>query len=488
MKKQSTRTKAKPQAALKLERQKLLKMDDGGGLLSNMGGLPLAAKLLEVTGLLKMAVARIPDWRKIPELADFDVSELLGQRLFLAVCGHPDAIDCSFWKDDPSLKSALCKDPDGPSVASQSTHTRMEQSISTETMKSLEEVPLNFFFKMQKHAPQELTIYVDGSAIRTYGAQQNSTFRGGKKYNQTQYFPLIATTKCGWLLLSQLRKGGAADAHAVPSIQKLVLDIKAQWKSTTITLALDTGFNSPELLDLLDEEKIQYECGYPATSSVLSKIPDVLKEVTAEFEKRHGKPKYTGPKAKADKAWQKEHDRVRALPAKERMEAEKSQAARQVRKIIEIMHNGVNWDKDRRLIVRVDYSDRGSNVRCVVTNKKLGMPENIYEDGYCKRSRVEMFIKENKSHCRVPLSCQEFTANQFRFVLQGLAYQLLHLMRIELPAAEQNTSVATIRKALLLVPVLIVPSPRRLHWRLSSIHPGTATLIRMAKKLNNRAA
>lgn len=486
--KQSNRSKAKQQANLKLESQKLLKIDDGGGLLSSLGGLPLAAKLVEETGLIKMAAAAIPEWRKFPELCDFEIGELLAQRLFLASGGYPDAIDCSFWKNDPALKSGLSKEPDGPSLASQSTHTRMEQSITAETVKSLEAIPLQFFFTQQKHAPQNLQIYIDGTFIRTYGAQQDSTYRGGKKYGQTQFFPLIATTNCGWLLLAQLREGGAADAHAVPSIQKLVLDIKAQWKSTTINLAMDTGFNSPELLDFLDEENILYECGYPATSSVLSKVPDVLQEVEAEFRKLHDNPKYTGPKAKADERWQEEHNRIRALPAEQRMEAEKAQAARRVRKIVEIMHNGVGWDEDRRLIVRVDYSDRGLDVRCVVTNKKLGMPESIYEDGYCKRSRVEMFIKENKSHCRVPLSCQEFTANQFRFVLQGLAYQSLHLMRLELPDNKQNISVATVRNKLLLVPVLIIPTARRLHWRLSSIHPCTPLIIRMARKLNNRAA
>jgi hypothetical protein len=484
--KKSNRAKATRQANLKLESQKLLKIDNGGGLLSNLGGLPLAAKLGEKAGLIKMAAEVIPEWRT--GLVKFEIEELLGQRLFLAASGLPDAIDCSLWKDDPALKATLGKKPYGASLASQSTHTRMEQGISQEAVKGLEAVPLNLFFQQKQHAPHELTVYIDGLAIRTYGAQQKSTFRGGKKYGQTQYFPLIATTNCGWLLLAQLRNGGAADAHAVPIIRKLVLDIKAQWSSTTINLAMDTGFNSPELLDFLDEAKIQYECGYPATSSVLSKIPDVIKDVEAEFRTLHGEPKYIGPKAQADKKWQEDHDHIRSLPAKERMDAEKAQAARHVRSIIEIMHNGVNWDKDRRLIVRVDFTDRGLDVRCVVTNKKLGWPQTIYEEGYCKRSRIEMFIKENKSHCRVPLSCQEFTANQFRFLLQGLAYQLLHLMRLQLPSDKQNTSVATIRKALLLLPVLIISTPRRLHWRLSSVHPFTNTVIQMARKLHNRSA
>lgn len=473
------------QARLKLEGQKVLKMDDSGGLLSTLGGLPLAAQLAEEAGLIRMAAERIEDWRN-PDLVDFEILELLSQRLFLVADGQPDAIDCSLRKSDPALKAVLAKEPDGPPLASQSTHTRMEQRMTESSMRKLEALPLDFFFSRHEHAPRTLTVYIDGLAIRTFGAQQKSTHRGGKKYSQMQYFPLLATTSCGWLLLAQLRSGSASDAKAVPSIEKLALDIKAQWKATKLNIVMDTGFNSPELLDFFEEEKIEYECGYPATSSVLSKVPDVLNEVEDEFVREHGEPRYIGPKS--DEKWQAEHDRIRALPADERMEAEKAMSARRVRRIVEIMHNGVGWDCDRRLIVRVDFGDRGLDVRCVVTNKERGLPNSIYEEDYCKRARVEMFIKENKSHCKVPLSCQEFVSNQFRFFLQGLAYQLLHLLRLELPPAQQNISIAGVRRMLLQVPVLIVPSERLLHWRLSSVHPSTNTVLRMAQKLNKRPA
>ena len=485
MTRESTAPKPTQQAHLKLEGQKLLKMDDSGGLLSTLGGLPLAARLAQETGLIEMAIERIEEWRN-PDLVDFEISELLSQRLFLVADGQPDAIDCSLRKNDPALKAAVGKEPDGPPLSSQSTHTRMEQRMTESSMKGLEALPLDFFFSRHERAPRTLTVYIDGLAIRTFGAQQRSTHRGGKKYSQMQYFPLLATTSSGWLLLAQLRAGSASDAKAVPSVQKLALDIKAQWKATRLNIVMDTGFNSPELLDFFEEEKIEYECGYPATSSVLSKVPDVLEEVEAEFVEEHGEPRYTGPKS--DEKWQAEHDRIRALPAEERMEAEKAMSARRVRRIVEIMHNGVGWDCDRRLIVRVDYGDRGLDVRCVVTNKERGLPESIYEEDYCKRARVEMFIKENKSHCKVPLSCQEFISNQFRFFIQGLSYQLLHLMRLELPPTQQNISIAGVRRMLLQVPVLIVPTARRLHWRLSSVHPYTKAVIRMAQKLNNRAA
>jgi hypothetical protein len=471
------------QAHLKLKGQKLLKIDNGGGLLSNLGGLPLLSRLAEDTQMIEMAADRIPEWRK-EEFITFSKMELLSQRLFLAAGGNSDAIDCSLWRDDPALKSVLGKEPEGAALASQSTHSRMEQAIDESTVKDLEGFFLDFFFDQNKQEPKELAVDIDGSAIRTYGAQQGSTYRGGKK-PQEQYFPLVATTDSGWLLLSQLRYGRVSDANAMPAIKDLVLGIKSKWTKTALTLRLDTGFNSPALLDWLDTADVVYECGYPCTDSVRAVCGDVFVEVEKEFRQLYGRPKFAG--SKGHEKFQREHNRIRALPAEKRMEAEKELNTRRVRKVVEIMYQGSEWDKERRLIVRADFSDSGLDVRCVVTNNKHSLPQSIYEDGYCKRSRIEMFIKENKSQCRVPLSCQEFTANQFRFVLQGLAYQLLHMLRIKQSATEATISVAGIRNVLLLLPVLIVPTPRRLQWHLSSVHPNTEKVIQMAKKLQKAA-
>jgi hypothetical protein len=476
-------TEANEQAYLKLKEQKLLNIDDGGGLLSSLGGLPLVSRLAEDTGLVEMFAGRIPDWRK-EEFITFGKKELLSQRLFLTASSNPDAIDCSLWRDDPALKSVLGKEPDGLALASQSTHTRLEQAIDEITVKELERFFLDFYFNQHKQAPRKLAIAIDGSGIRTYGAQQGSTYRGGKKA-QEQYFPLVATTDSGWLLLSQLRYGRVSDANALPIIKELVLRIKSKWPGTVLTLRIDTGFNSPELLNFLEKEGIGYECGYPCTDGVRAMCEDVFAEVENEFCHLYGKPKFVGPRGK--EKFQREHNRIRDLSAEKRMEAEKKLGSRRVRRVAEIMYRGSSWDKERRIIVRADFSDSGLDVRSVVTSHKYGLPKSIYEDGYCKRARVEMFIKENKTHCRVPLSCQEYTSNQFRFVLQGLAYQLLHMLRLRQSAAEANISVAGIRNTLLLVPVLIVSTPRRLYWHLSSVHPNTAKVIQMAKKLQKAA-
>jgi Transposase DDE domain group 1 len=203
----------------------------------------------------------------------------------------------------------------------------------------------------------------------------------------------------------------------LPIIKDLVLRIKSKWPSTVLTLRIDTGFNSPELLNFLEQESINYECGYPCTDGVRAVCENVFAEVEKEFHHLYGNPKFVGAKGK--EKFQREHNRIRTLSAEKRMDAEKKLDTRRVRRVVEIMYRGSSWDKERRVIVRADFSDSGLDVRSVVTSHKDGLPKSIYEDGYCKRARIEMFIKENKSQCRVPLSCQEYTSNQFRFVLQG---------------------------------------------------------------------
>lgn len=485
MKSKFRRKHRRQQASLKLEGQKLFKIDNDGGLLSSFGGLPVAARIAQDSQLIQMAAELIPEWRDA-NAVKFSPRLLLFQRVLLASCGFPHQLDCSFFRNDPALLSALGWDTGGQ-LPSQSTHARMEKNISSSTIQDLEAFPLKFFFTQFEHAPRALTIYLDGTAIRTFGAQEKSTYRGGKKYSQTQYFPLIATTDAGDLLLAQLREGGHSDAKSLDSILKLVRDIKSRWPNVQLTLVMDTGFNSPDLISALEKEDVLYAIGYPCTSSVKSKMKGLIQSVEEEFRKEYGEPKYIGKGS--SKLWQAEHERIRSLPAEKRMEAEREMNARSVRRVYRSEHDGKKWDKERPLIHRIDFTDKGLDIRCVVTNIRDGSAESIYENYYCRRARVETFIKENKSHCKVPLSSQSFTANQFRFTaIQGLTYMLLNLMRKELPASQQATSLNTVRKRLLLIPVQISVSQRRIHWHLSTVHPFSNTVIAMARKLNTRAA
>jgi hypothetical protein len=469
------------QARLKLKGQKEFVIDGDGGLLSPFGGLPLVMRLEEHEQLIARASECIPDWRKCPEMADYSINELLNQRTGLVACGLPDAIDCSGHAFDPGLLSVLGKET-GQRCSSQSSQTRMEQSMTADTIERLEGIFLEHFFESHPQNVRELTINGDSSAIRAYGNQQGAMHRGGKYAGKPIFYPLEFTTDSGWLLKQELRFGSASDANAGPVIRDLTNKLQERYPGIRLHLRLDTGFNDPELLQYLDVAGIRYECGYPFTSALKVKCKDVMVEVEAEFRKRFGEPKFLGEQGK--KKFQEEHRRIRSLPAAERTAEEAVYASRRIRKIVEEFHLGDNWDYDRRVIVRAEYTDSGLDVRCVVTSEKNGLPRSIYEEEYCKRSRIEPLIHQLKGHCRVPLSAQEFTSNQFRHFLQGLAYQLLQLLRRFLPGNKSTWSIATLRSRLLLVPVLIVPTARRIYWHLSSVYAHHHEYLRLVEKLN----
>ena len=80
--------------------------------------------------------------------------------------------------------------------------------------------------------------------------------------------------------------------------------------------------------------------------------------------------------------------------------------------------------RSRRVVAKVEWLPRGLNQRFVVTNLRSG-PRTIYDEVYVLRGEVENRIKELKLDLMADrLSCHRFQANQFRLLLQTVAYSL----------------------------------------------------------------
>jgi len=70
-----------------------------------------------------------------------------------------------------------------------------------------------------------------------------------------------------------------------------------------------------------------------------------------------------------------------------------------------------SWDRERRLITRLEFSAQGTNPRFIVTN--LDRPaEDLYDDLYCQRGEAENRIKETQLDLfGTRASCHKFLAN-----------------------------------------------------------------------------
>ena len=127
--------------------------------------------------------------------------------------------------------------------------------------------------------------------------------------------------------------------------------------------------------------------------------------------------------------------------------------ADKVRRFGEFAYAAETWSTERRVIARVEASDKGADSRFVVTNL-AGTPRWLYEAVYCARGRAENLVKAHKVHLASDrTSCSKATANQFRLVLHTAAYRLLHTLRGLAPKTSfwRDAQFDTLRLALIKV-------------------------------------
>ena len=84
------------------------------------------------------------------------------------------------------------------------------------------------------------------------------------------------------------------------------------------------------------------------------------------------------------------------------------------------------------MVVKVEVSSKGKNLRFVVTNLQSSPPSFIYSVAYCGRGRMEGYIKNHKTFLHSDrTSCTDFHANHFRLFLHSAAYVLLHTLSVD---------------------------------------------------------
>ena len=131
-----------------------------------------------------------------------------------------------------------------------------------------------------------------------------------------------------------------------------------------------------------------------------------------------------------------------------------------------------------------EVSERGENLRFIVTNLDHERPSFLYETAYCGRGQMENFIKEHKIALRSGrTSCHSFIANCFRLMLHSAAYVIMHTFREK---ALKGTSLAnaqfdTIRLKLLKIGAEVRELKTKLHFILPTSCPVKdifATMVR----------
>lgn len=481
MNKKLTAIKPSAQVTLSLGDGQSLAVSRGGGNLTPFGGMPIIRKVENLVKLVSGASERLEDHRT-QGLIDHGKFDIVFAQVLQIIAGLPDTNDAQLVSGDASLKKALLRHPeeglDGPS---QSTQCRFQNDVTENDLRRLYDWLVDYYLRSKTKKPRRVVLYCDGSAVETYGNQQGAIYRGGK-YKKEMYFPLFIFDSTGWLLLAELREGDQGEIkRGQLALIAVIKKLKERWPGVRIGVRADAAFASPKLFKWLEASNVDYAIGIAGNFAVATAASEYHRDAKGRFIRKFGAPQFTGTNGKRKK--QKIHAKIRRMEKGRKKDALEDWKKRRVRVYGEVSYRARTWQIDRRVICRCDYTDDGLQCRYVVTNIKFADPAYLYEQEYCPHANVERSIKEFKNGLQLKLSCEQFTANAFRVILHGLAYQLLYHLRCFLQPKLHSLSIESIRKMFINVTVRVECSARRVYWALSDTYQFATDFLRLCRKL-----
>ena len=144
-----------------------------------------------------------------------------------------------------------------------------------------------------------------------------------------------------------------------------------------------------------------------------------------------------------------------------------------------------SWNRERRVVARLEATARGFDARYIVTSL-AGEPRHLYEALYCARGQAENLIKLHKVQLASDrTSCQSPLANQFRLVLHTAAYWLMLALRDAVPRRMPLawSEFATLRQRLLKIGARVVEKAARIRIHFASACPDAAVFRLLAGRL-----
>ena len=215
----------------------------------------------------------------------------------------------------------------------------------------------------------------------------------------------------GKLITTILKPGRRNKQNNVASLlKKLICYLRKQWPDTLIIVRGDSHFTSKDFMQWCASNPLT---GYITGLSGNNKLHS-LARVTIDSAEREFK-----------------------------------QYGKAVKRYHSFMYQAGSWEMPQRVVVKVEASSMGTNIRYIVSNLSKVRAKGLYENGYCARGAMELRIKEHKLYLKSDRSsCNSFKANQFRLFMHSIAYVLLHTMQKELfkGTGFANATFKTIRE------------------------------------------
>ncbi len=392
---------------------KQVELSFSGDQISSDGGLLLLREVENQLGLIEILSDCITDHRD-QRYIDHTIKEMLTQRIFQIAAGYEDCNDCDDLRDDMILKTCAGRLPqNGRELASQPTMSRLENSISSKDLYRIGQQLVDTFIDSYAREPEVIILDCDDTNNNTYGQQELNLFN--YYYHNHCYMPLhIYEGLSGKLVTTILKPGRRSKQSDIASfLKKLIIHLREEWPNTMIIVRGDSHFTSADFMEWCDG---QYNTGFITGLAGNSKLHE-LASVTIKSAKREFK-----------------------------------QYGRYVKRYHSFMYKAGSWAKQQKVVVKVEISEQGTNIRYIVTNMVEFKAKALYEKGYCARCAMELRIKEHKLYLRSDRSsCTSFKANQFRLFLHSMAYVLLHTFQKEALRGTEfaNASFKTIQNKII---------------------------------------
>lgn len=372
---------------------KQIELSFTGDDISSDGGLLLLREVENQTGLINRISNCITDNRD-QRYVDHTIREMLTQRVFQIAAGYEDCNDCDDLRDDMIFKTCAGRLPQtGLSLASQPTMSRLENSIKSQDLYRIGQELVDTFVESYDREPGVIILDCDDTNNNTYGQQELNLFN--QYYHDHCYMPLhIYEGLSGKLITTILKPGRRSKQSDIASLlKKLILHLRKEWANTMIIVRGDSHFTSADFMRWCEE---QYNTGYITGVSGHRKLHEMA-AVTIQSAEREFK-----------------------------------QYGKYVKRYHSFLYQAGSWSQPQKVVVKVEVSAMGTNIRYIVTNLVQFRAKDLYEKGYCARGAMELRIKEHKLYLRSDRSsCHRFKANQFRLFLHSIAYVLLHTFQKE---------------------------------------------------------
>jgi len=420
---------------------------------SSDGGALLLKALDDRLGVTARLADSLTDPRQ-PGKVEHELIELVRQRVYGIACGYADCNDAARLAEDPVHKLLLERDPlAGRALASQPTLSRFENAVGRPELYrasvALADLVIEHHRARLKSRAHRITIDLDPTEDPTHGQQEFTAFNG--HYDSWCYLPLVATLTFNaeptqYLVASVLRPGTSpAKQGALGVLARLLRRLRAAFPRAILRVRLDGGFASPEVLDFLEAEAVEYVVAMASNARLLKRIRRLM-----------GRARMVS----------------KASGATEHLFGETRYAARK-------------WRRKRRIVMKAEVvrhpgRDPKNNPRFVITNL-AARPETVYQV-YRERGDMENRLKE--LHHGLALdrtSCHRFTANQFRVLLTAAAYILFQTLQAHTRGtACAGAQVSTLRERLLKLAAWVERSARRIVLHLPTTSPWLTTWRQIA--------